>query len=84
MNKQTIIIGNGGHASVLTEILLAQSINIIGFTAPQREQNNFNLPYLGTDDVVQNYQPAEIELVLGVGMIRPSPLRKKSFITFKK
>lgn len=84
MNKQVIIIGNGGHASVLTEILLAQSINIIGFTAPQREQNDFNLPYLGTDDVIQNYQPSEIELVLGIGMIHPSPLRKKIFHHFQK
>ena len=81
MNKPLIIIGNGGHASVLTEILLAQNETIIGYTAPSIEENAFNLPYLGTDEIIYNQNPSEIELVLGIGTIKPSPFREKMFNT---
>lgn len=82
MNKPIIIIGNGGHASVLTEILLTQGEKILGFTAPFCESNCFNLNYLGTDEIVQTYLPSEVELVLGLGMVKPSPVRKKVFCDF--
>lgn len=82
MNKPIIIIGNGGHASVLTEILLVQKQTIIGFTAPTIEENAFQLAYLGTDEVIENYKPSDIELVLGIGTIQPSPLREKIFNTY--
>ena len=82
MSKPIIIIGNGGHASVLTEILLTHGEKILGFTAPAIEKNQFSLPYLGNDEVVFKYSPSDIELVLGVGMVQPSPLRKKIFKCF--
>ena len=82
MNKPIIMIGNGGHASVLTEMLLAQKETIIGFTAPTSEENAFGLTYLGSDEVIEEYNPADIELVLGIGTIKPSPLREKIFTKF--
>lgn len=84
MNKPIIMIGNGGHASVLTEILLAQKEMIIGFTAPTLEENAFGLSYLGSDDVIEDYNPSDIELVLAIGTIKPSPLREKIFNTFTR
>ncbi|MGE7999185.1 acetyltransferase [Lysinibacillus sp. NPDC093190] len=83
MNKPIIFIGNGGHASVLMEMLLAQGEKILGFTAPVFEKNCFSLPYLGIDEIIQNYHSSEIELVLGLGMIHPSPLREKLFNHFR-
>lgn len=82
MNKGIIMIGNGGHASVLTEILLEQKQTIIGFTAPTLEKNAFDLPYLGIDKVIEDYNPSDIELVLAIGTIKPSPLREKIFNKF--
>ncbi|WP_337983237.1 acetyltransferase [Lysinibacillus sp. C5.1] len=82
MNKGIIIIGNGGHASVLTEILLEQKQAIIGFTAPTLEKNAFALSYLGTDKVIEDYNPSDIELVLAIGTIKPSLLREKIFNKF--
>ncbi|MBU5253538.1 acetyltransferase [Lysinibacillus capsici] len=82
MNKPLIIIGNGGHASVLTETLLAQDEKIIGFTALNEEDNSFNLRYLGQDDIVLQYNPKEIDLVLGVGMVGPNSLRTKIYQHF--
>ena len=76
------MIGNGGHASVLTEMLLAQGEEIIGFTAPSEESNAFQLRYLGQDTAVLKYQPVDIELVLGIGMVGPNSLRTKIFQHF--
>lgn len=82
MNKSLIIIGNGGHASVLTEMLLMQDEKIIGFTAPNVEDNSFQLRYLGPDDIVLQYDKSEIELVLGIGMVGPNSLRAKIYQHF--
>lgn len=84
MNKPIIIIGNGGHASVLTEILLVQKQTIIGYTAPTIEENAFHLSYLGTDEVIYGHNPSDIELVLGIGAIKPSPLREEIYNTYTK
>jgi len=84
MNKPIILIGNGGHASVLTEILLAQKQKIIGFTAPTFAENRFGLPYLGTDGVIYNYHSSDIELINALGMVQPSPLREKVYNNFHK
>lgn len=84
MNKPIIIIGNGGHASVLTEILHTQNQKIIGFTAPELEGNFLNLPYLGTDEIILNYHPSEVELVLAIGMVKPSLSREKIFSSFSQ
>lgn len=82
MNKPLIIIGNGGHASVLTELLLAQGEKIIGFTAPIKENNGFGIPYLGKDEHILQYKLNEVELVLGIGMVEPNGLREKVFRYF--
>lgn len=84
MNKRLIILGNGGHASVLTEILLSQGRKIVGFTAPTLDENEFGLNYLGTDDVILQYKPEDVELVLGLGMLYPSSVREKIFQQLKK
>ena len=82
MSKPIIVIGNGGHASVLIEILIAKQREIEGFTAPHEEDSRFNIPYLGMDDVISTYSPTEIELVLGLGTIGISELRKTIFEQF--
>lgn len=84
MNKRLIVLGNGGHASVLTETLLAQGKEILGFTTPAAEVNHFGLAYLGTDDMILQYRPADVELVLGLGMLGPSSVREKIFLWLKE
>lgn len=83
MNKPIIIIGNGGHAAVLVEMLIAQQRNLIGYTAPLEGKIFYDLSYLGTDHVITNYNPEEIELVLGIGTIDLSPIRKKMFEKYR-
>ncbi|WP_225231074.1 acetyltransferase [Solibacillus faecavium] len=83
MNKPLIVIGNGGHAAVLTETLIAQGEMILGFTTPTEEANRFGLNYLGTDQVIHNYSPKAIELVLGIGMLKPASFREVLFKELK-
>ncbi|MBB5149732.1 acetyltransferase [Ureibacillus thermosphaericus] len=82
MNKPIIILGNGGHASVLTEILLSQNRKIIGFTAPDMEENQFQIPYLGNDETILQYDSNKVELVLGIGSISVSNHRRRLFELF--
>lgn len=82
MSKPIIIIGNGGHASVLVETLIAQQKEIMGYTAPQEESKCLNVPYIGTDDIIKTYEPNEVELVLGLGSIGISTLRSSIFEQF--
>lgn len=82
MNKPIIMLGNGGHASVLTEILLSQNRNIIGFTAPKKEENQFGIPYLGNDEMILKYDSKEVELVLGIGSVCVNDFRRKIFELF--
>ena len=82
MNKPIIVIGNGGHASVLVETLVAQQREIKGYTAPQEEKNAFSLSYLGTDNVIATYDPDEVGLVLGLGTVDVSTIRKSIYEHF--
>ncbi|WP_054767479.1 acetyltransferase [Lysinibacillus parviboronicapiens] len=83
MNKPIIILGNGGHASVLTEILLLQNRKILGFTAPEEQTNSYGLKYLGTDVILEEYNPLEVELVLGLGTVGISNVRHSLFKKLK-
>jgi len=82
MNKPIIMIGNGGHASVLVETLIAQQRELKGYTSPQEEKSFLNLSYLGTDDIITTYDSNEVELVLGLGTIGVSTVRKLIFEQF--
>lgn len=79
LEKPVIILGNGGHASVLTEILFLTNREIIGFTSPQIETNPFGLKYLGPDAIIEEYHCNEVELVLGLGSVDVSVARENLF-----
>ncbi len=83
MNKPIIILGNGGHASVLTEILLLQNREILGFTAPEKQMNYYGLKYLGTDEMIVTYNTEEVELILGLGTVHISTVRQSIFEEMK-
>ncbi|AVK82797.1 sugar acetyltransferase [Lysinibacillus sp. B2A1] len=84
MNKPIIIIGNGGHASVLVETLLMLNYEILGFTSPEKQQNVFGLTYLGNDEAILSFSPSEIELVLGIGTVNFSKIRQKIYLRFRQ
>lgn len=84
MSKPVILLGNGGHARVLTDILLLEQRVILGYTALHPDKNQYGLPYIGNDEMVTQYSPSTVELVNGLGSTSNTYLRKKLFNSFKK
>jgi sugar O-acyltransferase (sialic acid O-acetyltransferase NeuD family) len=69
--KSVIVLGAGGHARVLVSMLKRLNRRILGATClpPIEENDLFGIPILGDDDEIKNWNPQEIELVNGIGMI---------------
>ena len=70
MNKPLIILGSGGHASVLFDALQLCNRNILGLVDPfiTKEETIFKkLKVLGDDSEIEKFNPMNVELVNGVG-----------------
>lgn len=74
LNKSVIILGGGGHAYVLIEILRLMNSNIIGIVDPflKRGIKVNDITVIGPDDAILDYPNSEVVLVNGLG-----PLPKK-------
>jgi UDP-perosamine 4-acetyltransferase len=82
--KPVIIIGTGGHARILVDGLLLLKRNIIGFTDPKQNFDNWlGIPVLGDDKIILTYDPSEIELINGVGALPFNNNRKDIYSKFK-
>ncbi len=88
MSKPLVIIGAGGHASVLAEILLTEGRAIIAVVSP--EDINDNSPLAGmnrlmTDEALLTaYSPEQVELVNGMGAIPGNDLYFRLFNYFSE
>lgn len=68
--KPFIIVGAGGHAKVVADLLLEMGETVLGLTDsdPARHgQEVLGLAVLGGDDVLGDYEPQAVHLALGVG-----------------
>ncbi len=94
MNKPLIIIGAGGHAAVLVDILRQQNCEIAAVISPEQKLTNKvfdGLHHLQRDDDILQYASEEVLLVNGIGSVpiktqgKPSsiPLRIKIYQHFK-
>jgi len=74
-----ILLGAGGHAKVLLETLQFEGRNVLGLVTPDLEKGSkhLGLDVLGDDDHLQQYEPAEIDLVNGIGSMSFQKLRWK-------
>lgn len=78
-NKPVVLIGGGGHASVLLDILRSNKRNVIAVVSPHdvSERSIFaGMRVLHSDDDIFMYSSEEIELVNGIGLFPRSSLRK--------
>lgn len=78
--KPLVVIGGGGHASVLVDILRQQHRKILAIVCPESicQRRVFSgLTHLKNDDDVLNFSPNTVNLVNGVGMLPKSGLRRK-------
>ncbi|WP_019123265.1 acetyltransferase [Brevibacillus massiliensis] len=85
-NMPVIVLGGGGHAKVLIDTLLQQSVDILGFTdlTMPSEEKILGVRYLGPDSIIYGYSTDSIMLVNGLGSIGAVSRRKHLFCEFKK
>jgi sugar O-acyltransferase (sialic acid O-acetyltransferase NeuD family) len=78
-----IVLGAGGHAKVVLEMLQLTQTRVLGVSCPlllaQQVQQWRGLVVLGDDDVLDRYNPAQVKLVNGVGMMPHSQARYTLF-----
>lgn len=78
--KPLIIIGAGGHASVLVDILRTQSREILAVVSPNEITNQkvfSGIKHLTNDDDILAYTPENVLLVNGIGMMPKSSIKRR-------
>ncbi len=81
--KKVIIIGGGGHARVLYDILRMNSFSVMGY-ADRHPKEDFDLKYLGDDQAIVNkYDPQQVRLVNGVGSIKQPVQHQEIYERFR-
>ena len=84
-SKPLVIIGAGGHASVLLDILKQQKRNIIAYVSPETAANKglfAGIKHLQKDEDISQFTPEQIELINGIGHMPKSQLRAKIYQKF--
>lgn len=88
MAKPLVMLGAGGHASVLAELLLTENRQIIAVVSPEPIKANSPLTGLkciaNDNKLLTSYSPEQVELVNGIGSIPGSNLRLKLFNYFSE
>ena len=75
--RSVIIIGAGGHAKVLAEMLQKSKRHIIGVTDPNKKEGetSFGLNVIGDDEVIKEHDKSKVELVNGIGALPGNNIR---------
>jgi UDP-perosamine 4-acetyltransferase len=77
-----IILGAGGHAKVLLEVLRVRGRRVTGVTSIEAGGKGdlfCGVPVLGGDEALANFTPQQIELVNGIGFIGGPNRRRQAF-----
>lgn len=83
MMKPVILLGSGGHARVLLDILNLRNIEVLGYTDIKESKYDLKIKYIGCDDDILRYSTDKIMLVNGIGSTGDNALRKKIYTDFK-
>lgn len=80
-----IIIGSGGHASVLLDILLSQSQEVVAYVSPDPANNKKlfkGIIHISSDADIEAYPANEVLLVNGIGHMPNCNLRSRLYNSF--
>jgi len=68
-----VVVGDGGHASVVISSLNRLGVRILGVTGEGKNEKGqiLDVPIIGNDDEINKWRPEEISLVNGIGMLEP-------------
>tara|TARA_B100000965_G_scaffold405785_1_gene441264 strand:+ start:988 stop:1626 length:639 start_codon:yes stop_codon:yes gene_type:complete len=84
---QLLILGAGGHGSVVLDAALVSGMDVLGLTDadPNRHGNDvLGRRVLGNDDYVLSHDPAKVLLAVGIGSTRDTALRREVFERFSR
>ncbi|MDW3097074.1 MAG: NeuD/PglB/VioB family sugar acetyltransferase [Alphaproteobacteria bacterium] len=82
--RDTILIGGGGHAHVVADVLSALGRPVRGFVAPSCKTVLEGVDWLGSDAVLDDITPGSADLALGVGSTGDASLRRNLYRKFKE
>lgn len=86
MKRPVVILGAGGHAKVLIDLLVLQGIEVLGLieqAGSVLKKNVLGVPLLGDETVIDGYRPELVDLILGLGSVDVSPVRKLLYERFR-
>lgn len=73
-----VIVGGGGHAAVLLDVLQRLGHRVIGFTAPTLAGVRIVVPYLGLDEALSDIvDPVDVVAAIGFGKTRAHDRRMR-------
>lgn len=86
VSKPVIILGAGGHAKVVFDILQLTGAEIIGIISPDETRGRFcfGIEVLGNDEVVATYSPEDVILANGIGHLVRKDIRKKISVKMRQ
>lgn len=82
--RDTILIGGGGHAHVVADVLRALGRPIRGFVAPTCKTVLSDVNWLGSDPVLDEVAPGSVDLAIGIGSAGDVSVRRGLFEAFRK
>lgn len=88
MNKPLpiVLIGGGGHASVLADILIDQKREILALISPDDISSRLvfsGIPHFQNDSEIEKFNKNDVILVNGIGALPGSDTRRNVHETFK-
>lgn len=79
---KVVVIGGGGHAGVVIDILRLQGADLVGIIDPDpgaRAATLMNLPVLGDDRALSRLRESNTWIAIGIGGTGPGDSRRRSF-----
>jgi sugar O-acyltransferase (sialic acid O-acetyltransferase NeuD family) len=87
MNDGVLLIGSGGHASVLLDMLIEQNINVLGYVSPLPAVNQklfSGVRWFKSDEDILLFDKLTIKLINGIGSLPGNALRANFYNNYKK
>ena len=81
-----LILGAGGHAKVLLEVLSQERHKIIGVTTPHLDSGTdyLGLAVIGSDEAIFEYDTQEVLLINGIGSLPGRQQRRNLSVTMRE
>jgi len=83
-----VLLGAGGHAKVVLDLLHALGRQILGVCDPDLTSKGLHswrdVPILGRDEAIERYTPTDVELANGIGSLPGSRVRRRLHTRFTR